>query len=703
MDYASSKEIAQFSSTTRQAVEKMVKDKKIEYILKKVDGSTKPIKYYKLIDLPENYLTKLKVQGIEIEEEKPTNISQANFTNVYLLASPAKQKVAVLKCRLVEFYLKRDTSLNQAKWLEKTLQNSLEFDELGSVSPKQLNDWLAKYKEAKAKATNVVEAFIDARGAKRGVKALSDEQKVVAERYFVKTSRPMMSEVYRNMCHDFGDTMPSYDVLNSYYKEWQIKNPLLYLFSKSPDDYKNKYQPAYGNESEKAKYKNHYWELDSTPADVICEDGKRYAVIAAIDVYSRRVVFHVAESSSSYTISQLLRKTIIKWGIPENVVIDNGKDYTSNHFESICVNLGVNMLIVPPFSGECKPHVERVFGTLSRELFEQVPGYIGHNVAQRAELQARKSFAHKIQSQEKWREEQRLKTDDEKKAWRDGWKLKKENLGLELNILLSADELQSWCDRWADKLYEQREHSSLKTSPINKWNKNLSPVQTVPDVRMLDMLLGESAIRKVGKKGIAFSGCNYAHIELIEHTGKSVFVMAPDDMGYILVYDEKMKFICIAEDLEHTGQSRHVAKKAKAKHLAMSRQLDKIVKEAQSINDTSIMDRIEAVSDAVPSQTFAVTKHTEMVTALLDSSKEIEAQDTKALEESNHYDFTKKDDEGLLVKVLPNGRPAFKSFYDRFLWVLENDDWNEKDKKLKEKNLEVYEMAHNEYLRRQSS
>ena len=680
--------------------------KSCDYELKEVEGSTKKVKHYKLEELPERYKERLKEQGIEVapKENKPTDISKANFTSVYLLAHPEKQRAAVLKCKLVEFYMKKDSTLNTQKWLEQTLQNSLEFDELGGVSLKQLYDWFKKYREAKARGVNVVEEFVDTRGAKSGVKSLSDEQKETAERYFVKTSRPMISEVHRNMCHKYGEAMASYDALNNYYKEWKRQNPLLYLFSKSPDDYKNKYQPAYGNESEKAKYRNHYWELDSTPADVVCDDGKRYAIIAALDVHTRRVVFHVSETSSSYSISQLLRKTIIKWGIPENVVIDNGRDYTSNHFESICVNLGINMVVVPPFSGECKPHVERVFGTLSRELFEQIPGYIGHNVAQRAELQARKSFAHKIGSQQKWREEQKLKSKEEKQAWRDAWKLKKENLGLELNILLSADELQSWCDRWADKLYEQREHKGIKTSPINKWNKDTSPVQSVPDVRMLDMLLGESAVRVVGKKGIAFDGCNYAHIELVELTGKSVFVMAPDDMGYILVYDENMKFVCLAEDLEHTGKSRYVAKRAKARHLAMTRQLDKIVKEAQSFNDASIMERLEAVSDVVESQTVAVTKHTQMVDALLESSREIETRDAKALEESNHYDFTQRDEQGLPPKVLANGRPAFKSYQERFMWVLENPQQkNDKDEKLMQDNPEVYEMVHEEFLKRRAS
>jgi len=55
------------------------------------------------------------------------------------------------------------------------------------------------------------------------------------------------------------------------------------------------------------------------------------------------------------------------------------------------------------------------------------------------------------------------------------------------------------------------------------------------------------------------------------------------------------------------------------------------------------------------------------------------------------------------VKLLPSGRPPFKSFYERFLWALENDKWNEKDEALKEKNLAVYELAYEDFTRRKSS
>lgn len=662
--------------------------------LKEVEGSSKKVKHYELEDLPERYQKKLEEHGYKLEkEEKITNISITNYSQKYLLATPTKQKQAVLKCRLVDFYLKKDNSLSAQKWLTQTLLNDMGFDSLGNVSMKQLYDWLKKYKDNKAKGLNIVDAFVDSRGAVKGVKALAEMQIKEAEGYFLRSNRPMISEVYRNMCHTFGDTMPSYDVLNNYYKQWKRKNPILYEFSKSPDSAKNKYLTAYGDMSEKAKFRNHYWELDSTPADVICEDGKRYSVIAAVDIYSRRAVFHVCESSSAYTISQLLRKAILKLGIPENVVIDNGKDYTSNHFETICLNLGININIVPPFSGECKPFVERIFGTLSRELFEQIPGYIGHDVAQRKEIQARQSFADKIRSQEKWREEQALKSKEEKQLWRDAWKIKKDNIGLELTVLLSAKELDFWIDEWTDKIYEQRRHSGLETKPILKWNRDLTPVQSIPDERMLCMLLGESVTRKVGKEGINFDGCKYAHIELVEITGQVVYVMPSEDLGLIYIFDENMRFICIAEDLAVMGQKRSLAKAAKKKSLALMKQLDKIVKEAASMKAVTILDRIEAVTDVIESKTYAVTKRTDTVDALFRESKNIEAFDKQQLEKSKTYDFKNKDDEGKPQKILPSGRPLFTAFIDRFVWDLEHDMVDETTKALAKEHPSLWEKA----------
>jgi len=692
------KELVPYLEIRQQNIDKALK--KCLYKLKEVEGSTKKVKHYKFEDLPERYQRKLRSKGVVPEDEvkEVTNISKANFTGTYILASPDKRIKAEQKCGLIKLYKKRDDDLNQQQWLDEILRSSLDFDALGKVTLKQLNDWLRKYNETEAAGGNVVECFIDKRGAKAGagIKCMSDDMKKVAEAYFLKDTFITITEVHLNMLETFGELMPSYDVLNNYYKEWKVTNPLLYDFAQSPDDAKNKHKPAIGRADEKAKYRNHYWELDSTPADIICADGKRYSIMAALDIYSRRVVFHVSETSSAYSIAQLLRKAILTLGIPKNVVIDNGKDYTSNHFMSICYNLGINPIKVPPFSGEKKPHVERVFGRLSRELFMQVAGYVGSNVSQKAQIQARQSFAHKINSIQRWREELKSKSNEEKKLIKDAWKIKKENLGLELNVLKSAEQLQVLCDNWVKKLYDQKKHKGINQKPIIKWNKCHVPVETVPDKTMLNLLLGESFVRTVRKGKIRHDNCHYAHENLVELSGQKVLIQAPDDMGLIFVHDEKMKFICIAEDPQYTGQSRAMAKKSEKVWNALTRHLDKMIKASKDIATVTIEDRIEKAKDIIHSNTITVAKKTEVIEATIKNIPIIEAQEKEALEKSKKHDFKNKDENGLPQKVHESGRRPvfFKNRVERFVWILEHDaEWTAKDIELKEKYPKSYETA----------
>ena len=272
------KKLVELLGIASNNIAKALKD--VDYELKEVKGSTKKVKHYKLEDLPQRYIDKLAQKGVEITSKVDTNISKtnANFTSIYLLASPIKQRVAVLKCKFVEFYLKRDESINAKKWVEKTLYEHIEFDLLGDVTYKQVSDWRKKYLEAKAKGMNLVECFIDVRGAKKHTTALTQEQQEMAIRFFIKKSHPTIQNIHFIMSGYFGESMPSYDSLNNFYKRWKKENPQTHIFAKSPDKWKNNFLVAIGDESEKAKYRNHYWEFDATPADVICNDGKRYTI-----------------------------------------------------------------------------------------------------------------------------------------------------------------------------------------------------------------------------------------------------------------------------------------------------------------------------------------------------------------------------------------------------------------------------------------
>jgi len=43
-------------------------------------------------------------------------------------------------------------------------------------------------------------------------------------------------------------------------------------------------------------------------------------------------------------------------------------------------------------------HIERFFGTFTRDLVELVDGFVGHNVDQRSRIEDRKAFAQRIGS-----------------------------------------------------------------------------------------------------------------------------------------------------------------------------------------------------------------------------------------------------------------------------------------------------------------
>ncbi len=607
----------------------------------------------------------------------------------YLLASPQQQERVLLKLDLINAYERRG-SISSALFLQ-TLDSR--FDSL-EMSESKLFRWLRTIKKAKKEKKSPLVVMLDKRGNERGSTTLPQEMQEMAIRMRYRRDNPLrVSAIYRNMKHRYGEMMPSYDVINKFLHEFARKNGMLHDFAQGADDWKNKRMAAFGSLSEKALYPNHYWELDSTPADVITSDAKRWTVLCAIDVYSRRAVFWLDERSSAFSIARLLRKAILKLGIPENVVIDNGKDYKSNHFASICYNLGINQVTVPPFSGDMKPHVERIFRTLSSELFEEMEGYIGHSVGERERISSRKGFEHKLESQQQWHKEARK---IKEKAFVKSFSLKEANAGLEIHLDIAHSKLDYWIQGW-EELYENRKHGTLDCSPLQQWHKSSLPVKSISDRRLLDILLGESFQRKVGKKGIRLQGASYLHVKLAEYVGEHVRLMCTDDMGHIFVYTMEYKPICIAEDPEFLGKSREEYAGAKKLSKRIAREMNKMMIEWERYSqehDPSIKDRIEEVAKTLGATLKkpvpAVTKSTEVINNIIHASEHFEALDEEAITQE-------RENEGTTEELTPSGRPAFRQLKERFVWDLSHDMVDESTKKLSDKKPEVWRLACNEY------
>ncbi len=310
-----------------------------------------------------------------------------------------------------------------------------------------------------------------------------------------------------------------------------------------PDGHRSHRKPAFGSKTEQVEGLNALWELDSTIADVICADGKRHALIAAIDIWSRRCRFLVTASSRAVAIAALTRRCIIDWGVPAAVRTDEGADYTSGHYRAVLGDLEIEHVVCPPYTPEAKPFVERLIGTVSRDLFAHLPGFSGHNTADAARLRARKSF-----------------------AGRRGM-----SPAITFEADLSPQELQARLDAWADDLYGRRPHYGLgEMSPFAKAASWTGDVRTISDIRALDALMAVPAsnggTRVVSKHGIKVGGAFHIAAELGTLVKTRVGVRLDEtDAGRIHVYGPDGAFICIAEDPLKTGLDRaEVAARAKA-------------------------------------------------------------------------------------------------------------------------------------------
>ena len=181
-------------------------------------------------------------------------------------------------------------------------------------------------------------------------------------------------------------------------------NQLLREFKRIGQDAFVYAEPSFGREWE---YANEQWEIDATPLDIMCKvphtDGVRdYTnktasdnyhlvrpqLIAIIDNKTGARVSAVFQSSNTYSNLRLLYKAFKKLGVPETIKGDNGADYVSEHMQGVLEELGINYIRTGKARGDQKGKIERVFRTLQHSSeFENLAGFVGHNVEQRQHLE----------------------------------------------------------------------------------------------------------------------------------------------------------------------------------------------------------------------------------------------------------------------------------------------------------------------------
>ena len=309
---------------------------------------------------------------------------------------------------------------------------------------------------------------------------------------------------------------------------WKRDNAQFWTYITNPDEWKNKYMVAFGSHTERVTHINHVWEIDSTPADWMLTDG-RHTVIGVIDLHTRQLRFRVSKTSKATAVCAALRDAMREWGVPEIVRTDNGQDYVSRQFTDALAGLGITHELCLPFASEQKGTIERAMRTMSHGLLELLPGFIGHNVAQRKAIEARRSFAERIMKR-----------------------------GEVVEVSMTAAELQRRLDDWCRHVYAHNPHEGLGGRTPFEVAAAAGKVKRITDDRALDALLMEIAgTRVVTKKGIRYEHYHYIAPELAAYVGQQVKLKRdPDELAKLFVYDADGVFICVAIAHELRGISR---------------------------------------------------------------------------------------------------------------------------------------------------
>jgi putative transposase len=360
--------------------------------------------------------------------------------------------------------------------------------------------------------------------------ALSTPLQAFLKDEYCSPRRPSPTTVYEHLailCRHLGEALPSQTTVNRYLLT--LPQPAVVLAREGPKAWRAKMEPKCHRDLN-ALAPNAYWCGDHREMDVFVRaddrDGAKIFrpwLTAWLDLGTRTCVGHVLRlTPNSDGIALALRAGILRFGVPQELYIDNGKDYRCHYLNGeskasrnvtlshdvtdtlapgVLSPLGVTITHANPYQAWSKP-IEPWFSHTFPEWEKSLPGYCGQNGKARPEKLA----------------------DEIKRG----------------QLLTMAEFAERITERI--EAYHRAEHGELGMAPLAAWREH----EIVrPSPRSLDLLLMRQKSVKVYHQGIKLHGLHYWHDDLVLHIGHTVEVRFGDELGRVLVFVQG-QFLCEA-------------------------------------------------------------------------------------------------------------------------------------------------------------
>lgn len=241
-----------------------------------------------------------------------------------------------------------------------------------------------------------------------------------------------------------------------------------------------------------AQHRNDLWQGDVLHAlslPVPGQPGKRRQVylMAFLDDHSRVVYGQMYFEEKLPRLEDCLKRTILRYGLPRQIYVDNGAIYSTRHLARICAKLGIRLSHSRPYRPQGRGKVEKFFQYVRRSFVPE---------------------AHAL---------------------------------VEAGQLRTLDELNEFFWAWLEVAYLSRPHGSTHQTPRQRFEADTEPLRRIDPTALREVFLWEEQ-RVVDKTGCFSLHGNRYEVDAALSGHRVLLRYDPYDLSQIQVWHEGRRF-----------------------------------------------------------------------------------------------------------------------------------------------------------------
>lgn len=447
--------------------------------------------------------------------------------DILLALTDAQRDVVFSKLSAVEAYQDFKRTYPKADKLQAFLAQHNENFPDKPLTKRQLNHWERLFNR------DGIAGLVDRRGGyNKGQSSIQEDEKKVFLSFWLqekgtKSGGPSVASCYRLTQQVFPNRqLASVSAFERLARS--IPYPTKVLAREGKKAFDDKCMPYMPMDYTRL-HTNQQWVADDHVFDVLVEfpDGHvgRPWITGWEDRSSRYIVGYLMSDHdpNANDILDAFARAVSSFGIPEGVLLDNGKNYTVKDLfnrdftMSLANQMTLSVTNAIKYNAKAK-HIERFFNTLEYSYMIHLESYIGANPKRRPE---------------------RMQTVNDK--------LK--------GVAMPYAEFIQYVDHVIN-IYNNSPHSGHgmnNITPCQAYTNNVTAIRVADPVLLSMYFKRTSKLLKVGRNGVRVPELEqyYDANELFSHQGERVYARYnTDDVRQIYIVSEDGKFICTAESVD---------------------------------------------------------------------------------------------------------------------------------------------------------